>query len=82
MLDRGRVEVRVNNRHAIDQTMQKLKDSGYMWKGESRPGYWCRTFAPDRFSLDRLRRQPWIARGVTIQVHDAMDGRLLRRLQM
>ena len=82
MLDRGRVEVRVNNRHAINQTMQKLKDSGYMWKGESRPGYWCRTFAPDRFSLDRLRRQPWIARGVTIQVHDAMDGRLLRRLQM
>ena len=81
MLDRGRVEVRVDNRHAIDQTKQKLKDSGYIWKGGSGSGYWCRTFAPDNFSLDRLRRQPWIARGVTIQIHDATDGRPLRRLE-
>ena len=82
MLDRGRVEVRVYNQHAIDQTKQKLKDSGYMWKGEPRPGHWCRTFAHDRFLLERLRRQPWIARGVTIEVHDATDGRPLRRLRM
>ena len=65
----------------LHQTKQKLKDSGYIWKGGSGSGYWCRTFAPDNFSLDRLRRQPWIARGVTIQIHDATDGRPLRRLE-
>ena len=80
MLDRGRVEVRVYNQHAIYQTKQKLKDCGYMWRGEFKPGYWCRTFAPDDFAPDRLSGQPWGARGVTIQVHDATDGRLLYRL--
>ena len=80
MLDRGRVEVRVYNQHAIYQTKQELKDCGYMWRGEFKPGYWCRTFAADDFAPDRLSGQPWGARGVTIQVHDATDGRLLYRL--
>ena len=79
-LDCGRVEVRVYNQHAIDQTRQHLKDNGYKRNAESRPGYWYRTFATDRFSLDRLSGQPWIAHGVTIQVHDATDGRLLHQL--
>ena len=70
-----RVEVRISNRMSVDQTKEPLKDLGYRWNSE----YWYRTFRAEHFSFDDLLRQPWAAHGVCVTVHNATDGRLLRR---
>ena len=74
-VDGERVEVRIDNCMSVDQTKRLLKDLGYKWNSQ----YWYRTFPAERFSFDDLLRQPWAAHGVCVTVHDATDGRLLRR---
>ena len=74
-VDGERVEVRIYNRMSVDQTKRPLKDLGYKWNSQ----YWHRTFRAEHFSFDDLLRQPWAAHGVCVTVHDATDGRLLRR---